>query len=791
MKKTLPNSRLCGIIAALATLFAFAQTMSANPVTLEKAKLKAQQFLAANKANSFTNSNKPSTITLDLAYEAKTADKSASCFYVLNETSSKGYIIISADDRLPDVLGYSDNGDFDFDKAPDNMKWWLSEYERQIEQLLSTNNSEVATIDNTSFRDGWSEIEPLIKTKWNQGAPYNNLCPEVDGIKTPTGCTATAVAQIMNYHKWPEHGRGSNSYEWNGQTLSMNFSQITFDWDNMQDTYSSDDNPTAQNAVATLMYACGIGAKMNYDIGGSGGSVYNATTALNIYFDYNAKYLYRLAIDVANWESLIYNELANNRPIYYAGFRPNVGHAFVCDGYSNNGLFHINWGWGGSRDGYFLLSVLDPNNEGLAGTESDYGFKDSQSIIYGISPKSYDTPDIAINETNFPDENFRNWLLEQDYGQDGVITAYEIAGVTSINVNAKSITSLKGIEYFAYLTKLYCSYNYLTSLDVSSCTALTTLSCYYNDLTSLDVSGCTALTTLDCYHNDLTSLDVSGCTALTTLHCYNNHIYGEEMDKLIESLSSNSGIVYIYNSTSRTDGNVCLKEQASAIRAKGWKPYYYAKSYEWKPYVSNELNVKINKDNFPDDNFRNWLLKRDYGLDGVITEEEFAQIQQLSIIANQIKSLEGIQYFTALKTLDCSRNLLTSLDVSSLYYLTSISCYRNQISGTNLDRFIESLPIVEAGIINIIYNSNESNVCTKSQVAAMKAKGWSPYYREGLDWFEYEGSDDLDGIIAMEMGNNSEFDANAVAYDLNGNRVEDWQNRKGIYIVNGKKVVVK
>lgn len=221
---------------------------------------------------------------------------------------------------------------------------------------------------------------------------------------------------------------------------------------------------------------------------------------------------------------------------------------------------------------------------------------------------------ITINETNFPDANFRNWLLKQDYGKDGVLTEEAIKGVTEINVRDQDISSLKGIELFTALTELDCSHNNLTclnvsgcaalaklhcfcnkltSLDVSGCTALTELDCAINELTTLDVSGCTALTELDCFENklislnvsgctalarldccenELTSLNVSGCTALTGLCCHRNQLKGAAMDRLIESLpqtGKESGL-YVY-AGKEDEENVCTKAQVTAARAKGWK----------------------------------------------------------------------------------------------------------------------------------------------------------------------------------------------------------------------------
>lgn len=540
MKKHLFTPLMRNIAFVLAACFVFGLSASARTVSLEEAMAKAQRFLYSNSADSVSQARGLSTATFKLAYEAKTASKTVSCFYVLNQTSSEGYVIVSADDRLPEVLGYSNSGEFDINKIPDNMKWWLSEYERQIEQVLaSPNNNSVMPTAETSFRDGWTEIEPLVKTKWNQSEPYNNQCPTINGNKTLTGCVATAMAQIMKYHQWPVTGRGSHSYEWSGgQTLSMDFSKVTFDWENMLDIYSEvaldydlnetttneqyliftdfklsstykyyieasrltnitasalngelqllladndgkfirpvgeknditnlssrsywpaygiyhypltsgdlpdglyrlylgfkpsgstewsmvqratdesniyqsstweeyyitisksgayytiEDNTyacsyskTQGNAVATLMHTCGISVDMNYGLGASGAITYYATQALNQYFDYNAKWLDRENVELLDWENLIYTELQNNRPILYSGRSNAGGHAFVCDGYSDNGYFHINWGWGGYLDGNFLLSVLDPY-EGVEGREGN-GYQYDQAIIYGIRP---------------------------------------------------------------------------------------------------------------------------------------------------------------------------------------------------------------------------------------------------------------------------------------------------------------------------------------------------------------------------------------------------------------------
>ena len=287
--------------------------------------------------------------------------------------------------------------------------------------------------------------------------------------------------------------------------------------------------------------------------------------------------------------------------------------------------------------------------------------------------------DVQINTSNFPDNNFRNFLLGQTYGADGVLTESEIAGITSLNLMDKYIESLKGIEYLKALTSLYCQRNKLTQLDVSKNTALVTLNCPDNQLTSLNVKGCAALTELTCTGNQLSTLDVSGCTKLTNLVCYGNRIKGMGMNTLVASLPTvrNGSLLVLYI---QDEQNVMTKSQVAAAKAKGWTPKWLdTDTWAWCEYEGSEdpdpvTGLEINASNFPDDNFRNWLFEQEYGSDGVLTDEEIAGIQSISVFNKGIRSLKGIELFTALTDLDCSVNELGSLDVSGCTGLTSLSC---------------------------------------------------------------------------------------------------------------------
>lgn len=228
---------------------------------------------------------------------------------------------------------------------------------------------------------------PLVKTTWNQGAPYNDLCPQKNGQITYTGCVATSTAQVMNYHQWPPQGTGTVSYDWNGQTLSMDFGATTFAWNDMLDSYPTATTGTdaQRQAVATLMKACGYALHMTYGLSEDGGSgAYSSDIANvlinNFSYDVTARYVQREFYSPEEWEQMIYDNLADIGPAIYGGHGSLGGHSFICDGYDTDGLFHINWG--GTSDGYFRLSALDPPSLGAGGGAG--GFNSQQNATLGI-----------------------------------------------------------------------------------------------------------------------------------------------------------------------------------------------------------------------------------------------------------------------------------------------------------------------------------------------------------------------------------------------------------------------
>ncbi len=322
-----------------------------------------------------------------LAYTAP-AETSVPALYVFNNQSAPGFVVVSADDRFAPLLGMSLQGSFDINRAPSNLLWWLQEYRNEISAAMAAPSPMRRLIpENESENEDFPAIEPLMATQWNQGTPYNDLCPSDGGGKCVTGCVATAMAQVMRYHSWPQQGIGEISYQTgSGIDVSCDFSSVMFDWDNMIANYDARQyTPEEASAVANLMFAAGASVKMGYTSYESGAYSENITNGLVTYlgYDSNASLVKRNLYGYEAWKELVYSEIAARRPVVYGGSSDAGGHQFVCDGYSGNGYFHINWGWGGYYDGNFLLSALDPSGQGIGGSGSNYNSGQSAVIAVG------------------------------------------------------------------------------------------------------------------------------------------------------------------------------------------------------------------------------------------------------------------------------------------------------------------------------------------------------------------------------------------------------------------------
>lgn len=329
-------------------------------------------------------------------------------------SSGTGYMILPSDDRVPALLGYSESDEFSLDGNP-GLNYWLEFYNQELAHLKASNAT--ATEENFITHKQREEIRPLLNTEWNQEWPYNIFCPKVDGHETVTGCVATAMAQVMKYHNYPTHGKGSHFYYWEPgkEELSFDYENTPFEWDKMTDRYDDKSTESAKKAVAELMFGCGISVNMHYEPGGSGAATTLMGEALIDIFDYSPSLWMpnRTFYGYDEWEEMVYNDLAEGLPVLYSGAGTDGGHQFVCDGYSIGGYFHFNWGWGGLSNGYFLLTALDPDDLGVGGGAG--GFNTSQIATLGVRPaKDGDKPTYIMYNT----ENFATDVKEVKAGED-------------------------------------------------------------------------------------------------------------------------------------------------------------------------------------------------------------------------------------------------------------------------------------------------------------------------------------------------------------------------------------
>ncbi len=391
-------------------LLAFMVTLAVNAqqVSRQQALQKAKQFMPGKQfgnPKSFARAGSPT-------------DQEP--FYIFNAEGKKGFVVVSGDDRTEPILGYSDQGEISVENMPENLKYWLECYEVQMKTLDQTKSAGSRGVTRKASR---AAVAPLIQTKWDQGAPYNHMCPsvvveEIEGeskdrfvdIGQPgydennrclTGCVATAMAQVMYYHKWPEScdaiGQYDIIYEYEniGTEENPNWQPVVdhsflgldgtgFKWNDMSLTYSPNATGASADAVAELMRYCGQAVKMDYGIDGSGASVNAWHMATYFGYSKNARSVYRMFYSVTEWEDMIYQELANSRPVLYGGSSATGGHQFICDGYDGNGLFHFNWGWSGDSDGFFVLSLANPQELGSGGGTNTDGYSYVQDAIIGL-----------------------------------------------------------------------------------------------------------------------------------------------------------------------------------------------------------------------------------------------------------------------------------------------------------------------------------------------------------------------------------------------------------------------
>ena len=404
----------------LGLMLAFASVSYAQQISERQAYEAALQFLysgqSAQKVPARDNKS------LKMSYTAKTG--SDNDLYVFNRDGG-GFVIVSADARtVKPVLGYSDNGRFEAANMPPQLQDILTQYQQEINYARENLAPQELLLQNDST-ERKVIVEPLVKTQWDQDEPYNGMCPMDGDRRTYAGCVSIAMAQIMNYWRWPERGYGSHR-DVCADSLFVDFSQSVYDWDNMAVTYTADTPQVKIDAVQKLMYDCGISVDMEYTKNGSGAEADDVAQALVCYFDYQARLILRSDYET-EWDSLIASELDAGRPVIYGGYTENLdaGHTFICDGYDSENYFHFNLGWSGYCDGYYLTTAVNVDA---------YCFNTSLVALIGVYPDYEDRyPNVYIG--CYLDEN-----------GDAVLSDYRLPTDT-FDLVVPDYTFINGVQY--------------------------------------------------------------------------------------------------------------------------------------------------------------------------------------------------------------------------------------------------------------------------------------------------------------------------------------------------------
>ena len=697
----------------------------ANPVDENTAKTVGLNFI-----NSKILSNKTiSSQNIILAYKATelgTNSKFITSYYVFNLTTSKGFVMVSANDIIKPILGYSTESNFDTSNKqhiPIQFTQWVANYSKAIAYAVQKNlpaspsttllwqQLKTGSIKHTMSLLGTTNpvVQPLLSTNWDQISEiqgsintYNAHCPydKVQGVYTLTGCVATAMAQVMKYWNYPAKGTGSHSYtpatySYLG-SLTANFGNTTFQWDSMPNSLSPTSTPAQINAVATLMYDCGVSVNMDYGAEGSGAyeisynGLYSNTaqSALVNNFSYNNSLqgLQRSNYSDSIWLSLIKNELDVNRPVIYGGSGNQGGHCFVADGYDINDNLHFNWGWSGYFNGYFSINNLSPGGD---------TFNVAQDAIIGIKPKvSYaaNTSDSLILVALYDSLGGTKWTNNGGWLKGAVNSWYGIVlntsgRVVSIELSGNNLSgnippSLKNLTK---LTNLDLSRNNFTNSIPSALltlSSLNTLDLSSNQFTgaipNVTLSGLPSLYTMDLSNNKLTGTiptSFNNLPKLYTLDLSNNQLSGT-----LPSLISDTNYLSIIN--------------LSGNNFSGTIPSIFLSSIK---YV-NELDLSNNKFSgtipaqvyaFP------YLFTLDLSgnqLTGSISTslQNLNQLTVLSLAGNQLTGTipSGISYLNQLINLDLSNNQLSGSipnSFNTLTLLTNLDISNNSFSFSGMN----------------------------------------------------------------------------------------------------------
>ncbi|MEA3503649.1 MAG: C10 family peptidase [Bacteroidota bacterium] len=433
-------------ILSLALLLAITNSAFAKKITEKQARTVAKNYFF-EATNNYNNAVDINSIVLSNAFVK--SSKGEEVYYIYN-IQPEGFIIVSAEDVMNPILGYSYEGSFDKEVENTVFDSWMNTY---VEKINFFRNGKIDATDIMAER--WNhyltneadellatkadrDVAPLLTCTWNQDSPYNLLCPEDEdgpGGHVYAGCVATAMSMIMHHYNYPEHGTGSKSYyAYPYGTLTADFENTYYNWDAMKDNIGNSSAEHSILAIAELQYHCGVSVNMNYSPEGSGSSSSYVPDAIQDYFGYssNSEHVQKAYYSNTQWQSMVKEQLDADHPLYYSGTEPDspYGHAFTCDGYQGTDMFHFNFGWSGSGNGFYYLEgagAVGGFSEGQAMVRNFYPPADSYP--YNCGNKTINSWEGTLSDGGYPNQNYQtgadcSWLLTPAEG-DSVIN-YEL-----------------------------------------------------------------------------------------------------------------------------------------------------------------------------------------------------------------------------------------------------------------------------------------------------------------------------------------------------------------------------
>lgn len=379
----------------------------ADNVTVERATLLAKKFFKKNVDTRSTVEPQIKLVWDGETAETRGASVEEPTFYVFNRTDQPGFVIVSAEDATLPILAYSTEHNFFVENMPSNLSAWMDRLRTSIKTMRAASEVPSAEVNEAwanlpVYTSGEDELR-LETALWNQTNPYNLECPEVDGKRAVTGCVATAFAIVMRYHQWPDKRTKtiiSHTFkDSNDKDVYMApRAKCTYEWSQMPLKIEASTTDEEKKQIAALMLDCGQMAQATY--GSSTGATTN-TAAFGLLnymkYDKGLMLLRRENYTEEKWISMLKKELQEYGPVIYGGLTTkNEGHQFVLDGYNSDNYFHLNWGWGGQSNGYFLISNLTPGSQGAGGSASGNGFTENQDALFYVK-KAVENRPIAAN----------------------------------------------------------------------------------------------------------------------------------------------------------------------------------------------------------------------------------------------------------------------------------------------------------------------------------------------------------------------------------------------------------